>query len=133
VTLCLEKPNGLLYDQVQRDGTVKGLVMKCDMDLSEIPCPATANLCDHEISVEFDTDSAKIMDGKVGVSYSPFDDDDPSDDDSATQNDGSEDPLVTLFNDLRERTKVIVDMHWNCYCKTRTVCGCGCDPKHDGW
>lgn len=26
-----------------------------------------------------------------------------------------------------------VDSHWNCYCKTQTVCGCGCDPLHDGW
>lgn len=25
------------------------------------------------------------------------------------------------------------DSHWNCYCKTRNVCGCGCDSKHDGW
>lgn len=25
------------------------------------------------------------------------------------------------------------DAHWNCHCKTRDVCGCGCDPLHDGW
>lgn len=25
------------------------------------------------------------------------------------------------------------DPHWNCYCKTQKVCGCGCDPLHDGW
>ena len=25
------------------------------------------------------------------------------------------------------------DSHWDCYCKTRQVCGCGCDPLHDGW
>jgi len=107
--------------------------MKCDMDLSEIPCPATANPCEHEISVKFDTGDVKIMNGKVGVSYSPIDNDndsDLSDDDSANQDD---DPMVTLFNDLRERTTVAVDTHWNCYCKTRKVCGCGCDPKHDGW
>lgn len=26
-----------------------------------------------------------------------------------------------------------VDDHWDCYCKTRKVCGCGCDARHDGW
>lgn len=25
------------------------------------------------------------------------------------------------------------DTHYNCYCKTQKVCGCGCDPLHDGW
>lgn len=25
------------------------------------------------------------------------------------------------------------DTHWDCYCKTEDVCGCGCDPLHDGW
>jgi hypothetical protein len=25
------------------------------------------------------------------------------------------------------------DTHWNCYCKYQDVCGCGCDPLHDGW
>jgi hypothetical protein len=27
----------------------------------------------------------------------------------------------------------IIDTHYDCYCKTRKVCGCGCDPLHDGW
>ena len=25
------------------------------------------------------------------------------------------------------------DTHWDCYCKTHPICGCGCDPLHDGW
>ena len=29
--------------------------------------------------------------------------------------------------------KYTFDSHWDCYCKTRQVCGCGCDPLHDGW
>lgn len=29
--------------------------------------------------------------------------------------------------------RVDYDMHWDCYCKTEDVCGCGCDPLHDGW
>ncbi len=29
--------------------------------------------------------------------------------------------------------KYTYDSHWDCYCKTRSVCGCGCDSDHDGW
>ena len=25
------------------------------------------------------------------------------------------------------------DTHYGCYCKTGPICGCGCDPLHDGW
>jgi len=31
------------------------------------------------------------------------------------------------------RISVDYDSHWDCYCKTEDVCGCGCDPLHDGW
>jgi len=31
------------------------------------------------------------------------------------------------------RITVHYDSHWDCYCKTQDVCGCGCDPMHDGW
>jgi len=58
------------------------------------------------------------MDGKVGIKYSP------------TYNNES---LDDIFNDIRDSTKVFVDTHWDCVCKIWTVCGCGCDPKHDGW
>lgn len=23
--------------------------------------------------------------------------------------------------------------HWNCWCRDRDPCGCGCDDRHDGW
>ena len=32
-----------------------------------------------------------------------------------------------------DKITVDYDKHWDCYCKTRRVCGCGCDPLHDGW
>jgi hypothetical protein len=32
-----------------------------------------------------------------------------------------------------EWISVDYDTHWDCYCKTKDVCGCGCDPLHDGW
>lgn len=35
--------------------------------------------------------------------------------------------------ELRNDCWVTFDSHWDCYCKTEDVCGCGCDPLHDGW
>jgi hypothetical protein len=35
--------------------------------------------------------------------------------------------------DLRNDCFATFDSHWDCYCKTEKVCGCGCDPLHDGW
>jgi hypothetical protein len=35
--------------------------------------------------------------------------------------------------DLKNDCCATFDSHWDCYCKTEDVCGCGCDPLHDGW
>jgi hypothetical protein len=35
--------------------------------------------------------------------------------------------------DLNNDCWATYDDHWDCYCKTEDVCGCGCDPLHDGW
>lgn len=40
--------------------------------------------------------------------------------------------IVTNFMSSHYRN-LTYDPHYNCYCKTQKVCGCGCDPKHDGW
>lgn len=51
----------------------------------------------------------------------------------------SEDTLHSALKDMVETTdtkclfKWKIDTHWDCYCKTSEVCGCGCDPLHDGW
>jgi hypothetical protein len=45
-----------------------------------------------------------------------------------------EDELKSLPNEDWSNILVpIIDTHYDCYCKTRKVCGCGCDPLHDGW
>jgi hypothetical protein len=38
-----------------------------------------------------------------------------------------------ILRGVLQNTRAIYDDHWDCYCKTRNVCGCGCDPRHDGW
>ena len=53
--------------------------------------------------------------------------DDTSDDDDE---DSDETPID--WKDHLE-VKYEYDTHYGCYCKTQQVCGCGCDPLHDGW
>ena len=82
---------------------------------------------------DFDTDSNASDDELDGARREPetwvtgtrgVDESDVSDDES----DASDDELDEKF-----RITFEYDSHWNCYCKTYRVCGCGCDPLHDGW
>ena len=41
--------------------------------------------------------------------------------------------IETIELDDPTDLRVEYDTHWDCYCKTEDVCGCGCDPLHDGW
>jgi hypothetical protein len=39
-----------------------------------------------------------------------------------------------LINEIKDVELLYeYDTHYDCYCKTQKVCGCGCDPLHDGW
>ncbi len=61
---------------------------------------------------------------------------DSSDDDSDNESelDGIIHKIIDMSpNDLNDNIGINWDSHWDCYCKTRRVCGCGCDPLHDGW
>jgi len=49
------------------------------------------------------------------------------------ETDGEESENDKLLKDLYKCVKCEVDTHWDCYCKTQKVCGCGCDKLHDGW
>lgn len=60
-----------------------------------------------------------------------------SDSDSECESNFSQEELVI---ENFPQTKVVntyseyeYDSHWDCYCKYRDVCGCGCDSDHDGW
>lgn len=53
---------------------------------------------------------------------------------SAITDDLSQDSIIEVI-ELTDPTNLRVDYdtHRDCYCKTEDVCGCGCDPLHDGW
>lgn len=60
--------------------------------------------------------------------------------DDESEEEDEEDPLKTQIKEDFPLDEVIntyshptYDTHWDCYCKYRKVCGCGCDSDHDGW
>ena len=69
--------------------------------------------------------------------------DDNNDSDSDDSDDESEldeiiyeiiyDIIYMDHDDFNNHITINYDSHWDCYCKTRRVCGCGCDTLHDGW
>jgi hypothetical protein len=73
------------------------------------------------------------------------DDSDRESDDSDRESDDSEresdDELDSILRNIKcmdnEELNTYItinwDSHWDCYCKSRRVCGCGCDKLHDGW
>lgn len=65
-----------------------------------------------------------------------YDDVDDDVDDDDIDDVGEDDDIDDVGDDCSDITWIIsynYDSHWDCYCKTRQVCGCGCDPLHDGW
>lgn len=66
-------------------------------------------------------------------------DDESSDSDSDEDDEDDELDVILHYvknmsnNELENQITIRYDSHWDCYCKTQRVCGCGCDPLHDGW
>ena len=72
------------------------------------------------VSIEFPKDP-KISDS----------DDEDENSDNEDENSDNEDEKIDWANELDIEYEY--DTHYDCYCKTQKVCGCGCDPLHDGW
>jgi hypothetical protein len=79
--------------------------------------------------------------GIVSSYYNPAEqvDADSSDSDSESDSDSDHPPVLPnslLFDriDADVSIRVAFDYHFDCsVCLNGTVCGCGCDPNHDGW
>ncbi len=78
-----------------------------------------------------------------GIEDDDGDDDEGDEDEDDEENDFDNGKDSTDFSDLDDVDDVCIldflkknmrfDSHYGCYCKEGPVCGCGCDPKHDGW
>ena len=101
---------------------------------------------DMNIKLPYDNIKSFDLNGlEIGIEYTKIEvcSSDSNDDftelydleDELNDNDDSDDELI---DELIEEIKNIelaydYDSHYDCYCKTQEVCGCGCDPLHNGW
>ena len=126
----MDCPDNLSYNQVSSSGQVSGLNVKIDSSFGFF-----CDECDEYHYLLFDVDDIIVTEGIVGVDLNIVNSDD-SDDSSSDDDDDDDDDdeLLEIINDNVMRSiSLVVDTHWNCYCKTQKVCGCGCDSLHDGW
>jgi hypothetical protein len=106
-------------DHVDSDGNIEGV----DVNICDYHCQVCEE--DHEIkisTIRFVTShqtSWEIVDVDV----------DDSDVDDICET-GQE---ILKHCKNNSEFSVDTDSHRNCYCKTQNVCGCGCDPLHNGW
>ena len=105
---------GVPYEKVDLILAGGSELIKTVMDISFTPDIPTNGLYAVEFLLSLNDD---IPDYDLDY-YNDIDND--SDDDS------DDDDITWIIN-------YNYDSHWDCYCKTRQVCGCGCDPLHDGW
>ena len=103
-------------DQISISGKVSGVTLQF-----------TGSYYITDLNIDSFTYSISILDDST-VIY-PLDQDDDQDDIMVTLNDIRQLNASDWCNDV----KIIIDTHWNCYCKYKNVCGCGCDSKHVGW
>jgi len=115
--LCFAMPSEICVGQINTDDSVTGL------RVSFFDCDDCDD-CDYDLNVE----SLMACSGEVVSMYISDDSDEKSDDDS---DDESNDEIISYLLDMM---KLEYNTHWNCEtCKSRRVCGCGCDDDHDGW
>ena len=118
VHVNLTPPNNLMANQIN-DDEVNGIDVNTD-NLS-IQC----DYCNVSHDINFQIDGMTYERGDRGVTV------------SSDVTDEFTDVQAEIFNDVQSdllhSIKLKVDTHWNCYCKKQKVCGCGCDPLHDGW
>lgn len=118
VELSIPVPHDLKLNQLNNN-RVSGLIVT--FNTFEIQCDDSDNF----YAVEIKADNRNITydsTGRTGINFNDMDDYNCPDT-----------FLDKLAENITDRVKVKIDTHWDCYCKTTTVCGCGCDPLHDGW
>ena len=108
-------------------------LIKTVMDISFTPDIPTNGLYEVEFLLSLNDD---IPDYDLDYYNDNDSNDDDDDDDDYDDDDDDDDDDAIDGDDCSDITWIInynYDSHWDCYCKTRQVCGCGCDPLHDGW
>ena len=112
------------FNQIS-DGKINGLVYN-DSIFTTVYC----ELCQFEHDVLGTIAGVRVVD-EVILGFSCTQEEDEEEDGEEDDGEIVHDSLCEL--DYSQHFDYTIDSHWNCYCKTRDVCGCGCDSLHDGW
>jgi len=140
-------PEDLAYSQVTDDRVVEGLLssakgvyMACPRHTGDSDDWATIEpTIVGPVTVVNNSVSSWVQDRWITDEGEDDDDNNDNNNDGEKENEDEDEyeydreTSDELLEDLKNCVTVKVDTHWNCYCKTTTVCGCGCDPLHVGW
>jgi hypothetical protein len=115
-TVNIPPPDNLLAKHVNKNGTIEAFRVNTDYVYFDCFCCNQTHYPN------------TYIEGNIGISFVKNEDEDSNENENSDENDEYD----VLRNEL-ETINLSLDDHWNCYCKKRKVCGCGCDPLHDGW
>ena len=127
---------GVPYEKVDIILAGGSELIKTVMDISFTPdIPLTNGLYAVEFLLSLNNDIPDYdLDYYNDIDNDSVDNDDVDDNDSYDDiDDSDDDDDGDGCSDITWIINYNYDSHWDCYCKTRPVCGCGCDPLHDGW
>lgn len=129
---------GIVYDcpdikigQISEDGRVNGVLV--NLDEKNIYLLIGSNY--YEVTIK----NINVYINKDNNEYITKYEDSDNDSDEKDYINGYIDgyPFLSVVSEIKKYLKdniiITIDDHWDCYCKTQTICGCGCDSKHDGW
>lgn len=151
IIIRIPPPTDLSFKQVGLDGIVSGLITHLPHQLSiamkrdDNDDDDDSSIIEYTFHVSLDPSSVittlencvSPVIGPASVDIIPLvadsQDGDTSSNDEIESDDGCSSIVQYLKQGLLKNLEVSVDTHWDCYCKHQSVCGCGCDPLHDGW
>lgn len=146
LTLSGEIPDDVPFRAMDfSEGEINGLSarfhrnVKCGCNNNENLTLDVLGCCDMTKSSQCSISSEPLFEDSnlEDISCDPSVNNDDDDNDDNDDNDNNNFPryqnMHRIFSRLDGHWSIDYDDHWDCYCKTQNVCGCGCDPRHDGW
>lgn len=128
-----------LISQISDDGAIDGFTVSLEdvnSDIQYLNEISSKNL-DLPYTDDIVFDSVSISPTDIKNKYIILSDDDTDDDTDDNTDDDTDDIIMSYLKLISDNVLFVIDdtddEHRDCYCKTRNVCGCGCDPLHDGW
>jgi len=101
-----------------KNGKINGTTIFCNI----YNCPSCESSWGWGNTVSFEVDSLKQVDEEFEDEFT-----------MVNETEEEDEVLTRCKEEFHNNYDYKVDFHWDCYCKSFPVCGCGCDPDHNGW